>query len=65
MLVPNVAYNGLMAAKAARDLLHRSKDWVREWLKRHHKEVKGGLKNIPKSGRPADMSKETGHQIKK
>ena len=37
----------------------------REWLKRYHKEGTDGLKNTPKSGRPADMSKEAGHQIKK
>jgi hypothetical protein len=33
LLVHNFAYNGLMAALAARDL-HKSKDWAREWLKR-------------------------------
>ena len=54
-----------MAARVARDL-HRSKDWACEWLKRYYKEVcTDGLKNGPKSGRPADMSKEIVHQIKK
>ncbi len=28
LLVTNVAWNGLMAAKVARDLLYRSKDWA-------------------------------------
>ena len=32
LLVLNVAYHGLMAARVARDL-HRSKDWACEWLK--------------------------------
>ncbi|MER5176656.1 MAG: helix-turn-helix domain-containing protein, partial [Candidatus Nitrosocosmicus sp.] len=43
LLVFNVVYHGMIAAKVARDL-HRSKAWACEWLKRYDKEGISGLK---------------------
>ncbi|MER5175127.1 MAG: helix-turn-helix domain-containing protein [Candidatus Nitrosocosmicus sp.] len=42
LLVFNVVYHGMIAAKVARDL-HRSKAWACEWLKRYYKEGIDGL----------------------
>ena len=64
LLVLNVVYHGLMAARVARDL-HRSKAWACEWLKRYYKEGIGGLKSRPKSGRPPELSEEVSYTIKK
>ncbi len=64
LLVLNVIYHGLMAARVARDL-HRSKAWACEWLKRYRKEGMGGLKSRPKSGRPPELPEEISFSIKK
>ena len=64
LLVLNVAYHGLMAARVAGDL-HRSKAWACEWLKRYHKEGMGGLKSRPKSGRPPELPEEVSYRIRK
>ncbi len=64
LLVFNVVYHGMIAAKVARDL-HRSKAWACEWLKRYDKEGISGLKNRTKSGRPSEISEEAIYQIKK
>ena len=38
--------------------LHRSRAWAYKWLKRFDKEGLEGLKDRPRSGRPADVPKE-------
>jgi len=65
LLVLNVIYHGMIAAHVARDLLHRSRAWACEWLKRYGKEGVEGLKSKPKSGRHPQLSEEVSYRIKK
>ena len=65
LLVFNVVYHGIIAAHVARGLLHRSRAWACEWLKRYCRGCINGLKNRHKSGRPHELSEEVSFQIKK
>ena len=66
LLILNVVYQGKVSAQVARDLLHQSKSWTSDWLKRYDKEEIEGIKTRQKSGRPsADLSEEVVYQIKK
>ncbi len=65
LLILNVIYQWKIdTAQVAKDL-HRSKSWALDWLKGYNKEVINGLETRPKSGRPFEISKEIGYQIKK
>jgi len=63
LLVLNVVYQGKIAAHVAREI-HRSRSWASHWLKRYNEEGMEGLKDIPKSGRPAELSEEIEYRIK-
>ena len=63
LFVLNVVYQGKVSAREARDL--QSKSWASDWLKRYNKEGINGLKTRQKSGRPSEISKEIGYQIRK
>ena len=66
LLVLNIVYQGkVSAAQVARDLLHRSKSWASDWLKRYDKEGIEGLITRQKCGRPSKISEEVVYQIKK
>ena len=58
LLVLNVIYQGMIAARAARNLHRSSRAWAWEWLKRYGEEGIDGLKDRTKSGRPTDMPEE-------
>jgi putative transposase len=63
LLVLDVAYHGKIAAHVARDL-HRNRSWACKWLKRYDEEGIEGLRDRPKSGRPAELSAEIEYEIK-
>jgi putative transposase len=63
LLVLNVVYNGKLAAHVASEI-HRSRSWACQWLKRYIQEGMDGLKDIPKSGRPTELSVDVEYKIK-
>ena len=63
LLVLNVVYHGKLAAQVSREI-HRSRSWACRGLKRYDKEGIEGLKDIPKSGRPTELSVDVEYKIK-
>lgn len=63
LLVLNVVYHGRIAAHVSREI-HRNRSWACKWLKRYHEEGVDGLKDIPKSGRPTELSSEMEYRLK-
>lgn len=63
LLVLNVVYNGKLAAHVSKEI-HRSRGWACQWLKRYKQEGIEGLKDIPKSGRPTELSLDVEYKIK-
>jgi putative transposase len=64
LLILNVVYRDKISAQVVRDLIHQSKSWASDRLKRYDKEGIEGLKTRPKCGRPTEISKEVVYQIK-
>lgn len=63
-LVLNVVYHGKVAAQVAEREIHRSRSWACRWLKRYEEYGIEGLKDIPKGGRPTELSAEIVYKIK-
>ena len=55
LLLRRVRIDKQEAASAAELELHRSRGWAYKWLKRYKNEGMLGLKDKPRSGRPADV----------
>ncbi|MFZ0893225.1 MAG: leucine zipper domain-containing protein [Candidatus Nitrosopolaris sp.] len=58
LLLRRVRIDNQEAASVAELELHRSRGWAYKWLKRYNNEGILGLKDKPRSGRPADVPEE-------
>ena len=64
LLVLKVEGDGMIPARVAKDL-HRSRTWASDWLARYDNESVDGLRDRPKSGRPAQLSPQVVFKIRK
>jgi len=58
LLVRRFNSDGKKVAMICKEELHRSKAWAYKWLSRFQREGLEGLRDKPRSGRPADVSEE-------
>jgi len=64
LLVMRVKIDGRIAAHAAKEL-HRVKSWAYKWLERYDADGIEGLRDKPRSGRPARISQKVQMRIRK
>lgn len=64
-LVRRVRVDNKEAASTAENEFHRSRWWAYKWLKRFDESDLDGLKDQPRSGRPAEVSEETFAEIRR
>ena len=64
LLVLKVEGDGMIPARVAKDL-RRSRTWASDWLARYDNESVDGLRDRPKSGRPAQLSPQVVFKIRK
>ena len=64
LLVLKVEGDGMIPARVAKEL-HRSRTWASDWLARYDNESIDGLRDRPKSGRPAQLSPQVVFKIRK
>jgi putative transposase len=65
LLVRRVLVDNEQAARVAEKEFHRSRWWAYKWLKRYAKSGLEGLKNLPRTGRPPEVSGERFAEIKR
>lgn len=65
LLVRRVREDKEEAASVAENEFHRSRWWAYKWLKRFDKSGIEGLEDLPRSGRPSQVSEETFAQIRR
>jgi transposase len=65
LLVRRVREDNEQAARVAEEEFHRSSWWAYKWLKRFDKSGLGGLKDLPRSGRPPEVPEEKFAQIRR
>ena len=65
LLVRRVLVDNEQAARVAEKEFHRSRWWAYKWLKRYAESGLKGLKNLPRTGRPPEVSEETFVEIKR
>lgn len=65
LLVRRVREDKEEAASVAENEFHRSRWWAYKWLKRFDKSGIEGLEDLPRSGRPPQVSEETFAQIRR
>jgi transposase len=65
LLVRRVLVDNEHAARVAEKEFHRSRWWAYKWLKRYAKSGLEGLKNLPRTGRPPEVSEERFVEIKR
>ena len=65
LLVRRVLVDNEQAARVAENEFYRSRWWAYKWLKRFADSGLEGLKNLPRTGRPPEVSKERFAQIEK
>jgi putative transposase len=65
LLLRRVRIDKQEAASVAELELHRSRGWAYKWLKRYSNDGMQGLKDKPRSGRPADVSVENLLEVRK
>jgi transposase len=65
LLLRRVRIDNQEAASVAELELHRSRGWAYKWLKRYNNEGILGLKDKPRSGRPADVPVEKLLEVRK
>jgi putative transposase len=65
LLVRRVREDNEQAARVAEEEFHRSRWWAYKWLKRFDKSGLDGLKDLPRSGRPPEVSEEKFAQIRR
>ena len=63
-LVRCVRVDNKEASSTAENEFHRSRWWAYKWLKRFDKADLEGLKHLPRSGRPPEVSEERFAEIK-
>jgi transposase len=63
LLVFNVVYYSKVTAHISRDI-HRSKEWVSQWLKRYKEEGLERLKDKLKGGKHPKVSRQVEYRIK-
>jgi transposase len=64
LLVLKVEGDGMIPARVAKEL-RRSRTWASDWLARYDNEGVDGLRDRPKSGRPAQLSPQVVFKIRK
>lgn len=64
LLVLKVEGDDMIPARVANEL-HRSRTWASDWLARYDNEGVDGLRDRPKSGRPAQLSPQVVFKIRK
>jgi putative transposase len=65
LLVRRVLVDNKQTAKVAENEFYRSRWWAYKWLKRFADSGIEGLKNLPRIGRPHEVSKERFAEIKR
>ena len=65
ILLRRVRIDNQEAASVAELELHRSRVWAYKWLKRYSNDGMRGLKDKPRSGRPADVPVEKLLEVRK
>ena len=65
LLVRRVLVDNEQAARVAEKESYRSRWWAYKWLKRFAESGLEGLKNLPKAGRPPEVSEERFAEIKR
>jgi putative transposase len=65
LLVRRVLVDNKQTAKVAENEFYRSRWWAYKWLKRFADSGLEGLKNLPRTGRPPEVSKERFAEIKR
>lgn len=65
LLVRRVRIDNEEAASVAEKEFHRSRWWAYKWLKRFDESGLDGLKDLPRSGRPPEVSEETFAEIRR
>jgi transposase len=65
LLVRRVLVDNEQAARVAEKEFYRSRWWAYKWLKRFAEAGLDGLKNLPRTGRPPEVSKERFAEIKR
>ena len=65
LLVRRVRVDNEEAASTAEKEFHRSRWWAYKWLRRFDKLGLDGLKDRPRSGRPAEIAKEIFAEIRR
>jgi putative transposase len=65
LLVRRVLVDNEQAARVAENEFYRSRWWAYKWLKRFAESGLEGLKNLPRTGRPPEVSKERFAEIKR
>ena len=58
LLVRRVLVDNMQAARVAENEFRRSRWWAYKWLKRFAQSGLQGLKNLPRTGRPPEVSEE-------
>jgi transposase len=65
LLVRRVLVDNEQAARVAENEFYRSRWWAYKWLKRFAESGLEGLKNLPRAGRPPEVSEEIFAEIKR
>ena len=58
LLVRRILVDNEQAARVAENEFYRSRWWAYKWLKRFAESGLEGLKNLPRTGRPSEVSEE-------
>jgi transposase len=65
LLVRRVLVDNEQGARVSENEFHRSRWWAYKWLKRFAESGLEGLKNLPRTGRPPEVSEEKFAKIKR
>ena len=65
LLVRRVLVDNEQTARVAEKELHRSRWWAYKWVKRYAESGLEGLKNLPRTGRPPQVSGQEFAEIKR
>ena len=65
LLVRRVLVDNEQIFRVAKNEFHRSRWWVYKWVKRYAESGLEGLKNLPKTGRPPQVSGQKFAKIKR
>ena len=65
LLLRRVLVDNEQTARVAEKELHRSRWWAYKWVKRYTESGLEGLKNLPRSGRPPQVSAQKFAEIKR